>query len=79
MITLSNATTLPLNLIKKNFARDYYCKTCHYFQGSTIEEPIAIFDHKFAYAARQSLYTAIATATDLKQVYFYDYDKNKEL
>ena len=77
MITLSNAMTLPVNLIKKNFVHNY-CRICHSFQGSTIEEPIAIFDHKFAYATRKRLYTAIAKATGLKQVYFYDYDESAE-
>ena len=47
MITLSNAMTLPVSLITKNFVHNY-CRTCHSFQGSTIEEAITIFDHKFA-------------------------------
>ena len=54
MITLSNATSLPVNLIKKNFVHNY-CKTCHSFQGSTIFEAITIFDHKFAYVSREWL------------------------
>ena len=58
MITLSNAMTLPISLIKKNFVHNY-CRTCHSFQGSTIEEAITIFDHKFAYATRKWLYTAV--------------------
>ena len=66
MIMLSNAMTLPISLIKKNFVHNY-CRTCHSFQGSTIEESITIFDHKFAYATRKWLYTAVTRATDLKK------------
>ena len=54
MITLSNTMSLPVSLIKKNFAHNY-CRTCHSFQGSTIEEAIANFDHKFAYVTRKWL------------------------
>ena len=77
MITLSNAMTLPVSLIKKNFVHNY-CRTCHSFQGNTIEESITIFDHKFAYATRKWLYTAVTRATDLKKVFFYDYEESKE-
>ena len=77
MITLSSAMTLPIHLIKKKFVHNY-CRTCHSFPRSSIDEAIAIFDHKFAYATRKWLYTAITRATDLKQVYFYDYDKSKK-
>ena len=77
MITLSNAMTLPIHLIKKNFVHNYY-KTCHSFQESSIDEAIAIFDHKLAYVTRKWLYTATTKATDLKQVYFYDYDESKD-
>ena len=55
-----------------------YCRTCHSFQGSTIDEAITIFDHKFAFVSRKWLYTAVTRATNLKQVYFYDYDKSAE-
>ena len=71
------AMTLPINLIKKDFVH-YYCRTCHSFQGSTIEDAIAIFDHKFAYATRKWLYNAVTKATDLKKVFFYDYDERRE-
>ena len=77
MITLSNTMTIPINLIKKNFVHNY-CRTCHSFQGSTIEDAITIFDHKFAYATRKWLYTAVTRAMDLKTVFFYDYEESKE-
>ncbi|MFM7980952.1 MAG: hypothetical protein ACKPKO_16705 [Candidatus Fonsibacter sp.] len=67
-ITLSNAMTLPVNLINKNFVHNY-CKTCHSFQGTTIKKAITIFDHKIVYVSRKWLYTAVAKATDLKQFY----------
>ncbi|MFM7983142.1 MAG: ATP-binding domain-containing protein, partial [Candidatus Fonsibacter sp.] len=55
------------------------CKTCHSCQGSTIDKAITIFDHhKFAYASRKWLYTAVTRATNLKHVYFYDYDESAE-
>ena len=75
MITLSNTVTLPISQIKNNFVPNY-CRTCHSFQGSAIEEAMTIFDHKFAYASHKWLYTAVTKATDIKQVYFYDYDEN---
>ena len=77
MITLSNAMTLHISLIKKNFLHNY-CRTCRSFQGNTIEDAITIFDHKFAYATRKWLYTAVTRATDLKKVLFYDYVESKE-
>ena len=77
MITLSNNMSLPVSLIKKNFVHNY-CRTCHSFQGSTIDEAITIFDHKFAFVTRKWLYTAVTRATNLKQVYFYDYDESAE-
>ncbi|MFM7851944.1 MAG: hypothetical protein ACKO96_08505, partial [Flammeovirgaceae bacterium] len=64
MITLSNGTTLPICLIRKSFMHNY-CRACHSFQGSTLEELITIFDHKLAYATRKWLYTAISKATGL--------------
>ena len=77
MRTLSNTMTLPINLIKNNFVHNY-CRTCHSFQGSTVEETITIFDHKLAYATRKWLYTAVTRATDLNKVFIYDYDESAE-
>ncbi|MFM7986469.1 MAG: hypothetical protein ACKPKO_44870 [Candidatus Fonsibacter sp.] len=77
MLTLSNGMTLRVNLIQHNFTHNY-CKTCHSFLGNTIEESITIFDHKFVYVSRKWLYTAVTKATNLNQVYFYDYDESAE-
>ena len=76
-MTLAEAMTLPICLIKKNFVHNN-CRTCHSFQGSAIEEATTIFDRKFAYATRKWLYTAVTKATDLKKVFFYDYEESKE-
>ena len=77
MITLSNTVTLPISQIKNNFVPNY-CRPGHSFHGSTIPEAITIFDHKFAYVARKWLCTAVTRATDLKKVFFYEYDESKE-
>ena len=69
--------TLPIHLIKKNFVHNY-CRTCHSIQGGDIDGATTIFDLKLAYVTRKWLYTATTKATDLKQVYFYDYDESKE-
>ena len=74
-VALSNAITLKIHLIKKNFVHNY-CKTCHSFQRNNIDDAIAIFDHKFAYVSRMWFYTA-TKAMNLKQVYFYYYDESK--
>ena len=76
-ITLNESIVVPLSLIKKNFVHDY-CRTCHSFQGSSIDEAITIFDWKFVHVDRKWIYTAITRATDLKKVYFYEYDENQE-
>ena len=68
---------MPLQVIQKNFIHNY-CRTCHSFQGSSIDDAITIFDHKFAYANKKWLYTAVTRATDLKKVFFYEYDEGKE-
>ena len=77
MITLSNAMTLPVSLIKKNFIHNY-CRTCHPCQGSSIDDTITIFDHKYAYANRKRLYTTVTRATGLNNVYVDGCDEFKE-
>ena len=67
MVTQSNAITLPMRLNKKNYVHNYF-RNCHSFQCNTIKEAIAIFDHEFADAIRKWLYTAVARATDLKNM-----------
>ena len=51
---------------KKNFVHNY-CRTCHSFQGSSIDDAITIFDWKFTHVDRKWIYTSITRATDLNK------------
>ncbi len=71
-VTLSegrNAVELNTEPIWKHFVRGY-CRTCHSFQGSSINDKITIFDWKFLLVNRKWLYTAVTRATELKTVVF---------
>ena len=74
-ITLDDKFEVPLSMIKKNFTYNY-CRTCHSFQGSSIDEKITIFDWNFWHVNRKWLYTAITRATELKNVVFYNYTED---
>jgi hypothetical protein len=65
-------------IIKDSFIFNY-CRTCHSVQGSSIDESITIFDYKYEHTSREWLYVAITRATDLNQVYFYDYKEDNTL
>ena len=67
----STSLELKLDVIKKHFIHSY-CRTCHSFQGSSIEGKITIFDWKFFFVNRKWLYTAVTRATELKNVFFYN-------
>ena len=75
---VSNTETyrVPLDTIKSHFIFNY-CSTCHSCQGTSIDENITIFDYKFLYASRKWLWTAITRATELKNVYFFNYEEDK--
>jgi hypothetical protein len=62
--------SLPSNLVEKHFIPSY-CRTCHSFQGSSIDDEITIFDSDFWFVTRKWVYTAVTRATDLKKVKFY--------
>ena len=47
-------------------------------QGIAIDDTNTIFAHKFTHTNLKWLYTAAARATDLKNVFFYDYDEGKD-
>ena len=68
---------VPLKQIQSHFNFNYCC-TCHSVQGTTIQEPITIFDYKFYYVTRKWIWTAIGRATNLDDVYFYDYSEDQE-
>ena len=61
---------LNRDVIKKHFIHSY-CRTCHSFQGSSIDEKITIFDWKFFFVNRKWIYTAVTRATELKNVFFF--------
>ncbi len=62
---------LKKDLIKKHFIHSY-CRTCHSFQGSSIEGKITIFDWRFFFVNRKWVYTAVTRATELKNVVFFN-------
>ena len=64
------AFTLNKEHIVKNFVHSY-CRTCHSFQGSSIDDAITIFDSDFYFVTRKWIYTAVTRATDLSKVFFY--------
>jgi hypothetical protein len=68
-ITLNRNLIVPIHLIKKNFVHNF-CRTCHSFQGSSIDDAITIFDWKFVHVDRKWIYTSITRATDLKKGVF---------
>ena len=76
-LTLNDTILLPLDTVRKNFIHDY-CRTCHSFQGSSLDKRLTIFDWKFTHVNRKWLYTAVTRATELKNVLFYDYDEKAE-
>ena len=66
--------TLNIKFIRSNFIFSY-CGTCHSYQGSSIDESMTIFDYKYHFVNRRWLWTAITRATDLNNVWFYDYNE----
>ena len=76
-LLLNNALRVPLDTVQKNFTHNY-CRTCHSFQGSTIDDVTTIFDWRLAHVDRNRIYTAVTRSTDLRKVYFYDYDEEEE-
>jgi hypothetical protein len=67
----NRALELKLDIIKKHFIHSY-CRTCHSFQGSSINDKITIFDWRFFFVNRKWLYTAVTRATELRNVSFFD-------
>ena len=64
----TTALELKLEVINKHFIHSY-CRTCHSFQGSSIDGKITIFDWMFFFVNRKWIYTAVARATELKNVF----------
>jgi dephospho-CoA kinase len=68
---------LPIPLIQKAFTHNY-CRTCHSFQGSSIDDGITIFDWGNFFVNRKSLWTAVTRARSLDSIYFWKYDEKPE-
>ena len=64
--------TLEKEEVRNSFIYSY-CTTCHSTQGCSIDGNITIFDYYFHYVDRKWLCVAITRATNLENVYFYDY------
>ena len=76
-IKLDNGMEVPVEIVKKNFIFNY-ARTAHSFHGSSIDDAITIYDWRFTHVDRRWIYTAVTRATDLKKVYFNDYDEKAE-
>ena len=68
---------IPIHLIRENFIHNY-CKTCHSFQGSSIDTTMMIFDWKFKHVNRKWIYTVCPRATNMGKVIFYRYQEEQE-
>ena len=73
-ITLDGQHFLPISIVKRNFIHAY-CRTCHSFQGSSIDDKITIWDWRYFRVNRKWIYTAVTRATYLDNVCFYDYEE----
>ena len=73
-LTLKDESTDEEMEVTRNTADRYfihsYCRTCHSFQGSSIDDKITILDWRFKFVNRKWLYTAVTRATELKNLYF---------
>ena len=76
-VQLDNTYWLPKTVIRSAFTHNY-CRTCHSFQGSSIDEGITVFDWGNFFVNRKWLWTAITRARDLSKVYFWKYDEKPE-
>ena len=68
---------LPLPLVRTAFVHNY-CRSCHSFPGSSIDDAITIFDWGNFFVSRKWLWTAITRARSLDKVYFWKYDEKPE-
>ena len=73
-VTLEEEITLPLSTVRKCFIYNY-CRTCHSFQGLSVNVPITIYDWKSKWVDRKWIYTAVTRARQLDQVCFKEYEE----
>ena len=64
-------------MVRGSFIHNY-CKTCHNFQGSSIDGYMMIFDWKFKHVDRKWTYTACTRAMNMAKVPFYRYEEEDE-
>ena len=73
-----NATfEVPITTIRSHVIFSY-CGTAHSQQGASIDSTITIFDYKHFFITAEWLWVAITRATELDNVYFYDYTWDEE-
>ena len=63
--------TITKSLADKNFIYNY-CRSCHSFQGSSIDDRITIFDWSLYLVDRKWIYKAVTRAFELNNVVFYN-------
>jgi hypothetical protein len=68
---------VPISTIRSHFIFSY-CGTAHSQQGASIDSTITIFDYKHFSITAEWLWVAITRATELDNVYFYDYTFDEE-
>ena len=74
----NNATfEVPISTIRSHFIFSY-CGTAHSQQGASIDSTITIFDYKHFFITAEWIWVAITRATQLDNVYFYNYTFDKE-
>ena len=61
---------IAIQMVRDNFIHNY-CKTCHSFQGSSIDGDMMTFDWKFKHVDRKWVCTACTRATNMAKVLFY--------
>ena len=76
-LVLDGGVELPLHVARTNFIHGY-CKTCHSFQGSSIDKPLTIYDWQFKHVDRKWIYTACTRATNLANVSFFTYEERED-
>ena len=68
--SLGTKYSFAKELIDKDFIPSYR-RTCHSFQGSSIDDGITIFDSDIFFVSRKWVWTVVTRATDLTKVRFF--------
>jgi hypothetical protein len=73
-IQLDGEVSLPIDAVRRHFIHNY-CRTCHSFQGLSVNTPITIYDWQCKWASRKWIYTAVTRARQLYQIQFIEYQE----